>query len=228
MPLGQQVSGQGDHGAVRRGAGDWQGHVSGEQRTLEHVRVEHHRATLARRAPRQRRLAGARHARELNQHDLTVGPGHTGSVPNIRHAAPADATAVTDVVRAAFAPYVVRLGGIEPWPMRLDYAAVIGAGHTWVADDVGQVLGVLVLEPHDDHVLLDVIAVSPASHGSGVGTALMSHAEDVAREQGHREVRLYTNEVMTENLEYYPRRGYVETHRDEVNGFHRVFFVKRL
>ena len=50
----------------------------------------------------------------------------------------------------------------------------------------------------------------------------------MARELGQSEVRLYTNEVMTENLAYYPRRGYVETHRDEVNGFHRVFFVKRL
>ena len=154
--------------------------------------------------------------------------GHTGSVPTIRQAAPRDAAAVTDVVRAGFAPYVARLGGIEPWPMRLDYSAVIGAGHTWVAEDGGQLLGVLVLEPHDDHLLLDVIAVSPASHGSGVGTALMSHAEHVARELGRSEVRLYTNEVMTENLAYYPRRGYVETHRDEVNGFHRVFFVKQL
>ena len=135
---------------------------------------------------------------------------------------------VTGIVRAAFAPYIPRMGGVEPWPMRLDYAAVIGAGHTWVADNGGQVLGVLVLEPHDDHLLLDVIAVSPADHGNGVGSALMSHAEDLARALNLGEVRLYTNEAMTENLAYYPRRGYVETHRDEVNGFHRVFFVKRV
>ncbi len=50
----------------------------------------------------------------------------------------------------------------------------------------------------------------------------------MARSRGLPEVRLYTNEVMTGNLAYYPRQGYVETHRDTVNGFHRVFFTKVL
>jgi hypothetical protein len=38
--------------------------------------------------------------------------------------------------------------------------------------------------------------------------------------------RLYTNAAMTENLAYYPRRGYIETHRAAQDGFHRVFFRK--
>ncbi len=33
---------------------------------------------------------------------------------------------------------------------------------------------------------------------------------------------------MTENLAYYPRHGYAETHRAEQDGFRRVFFRKRL
>jgi hypothetical protein len=33
---------------------------------------------------------------------------------------------------------------------------------------------------------------------------------------------------MTENLAYYPRRGYVETHRTVADGFSRVYFSKRL
>jgi hypothetical protein len=32
---------------------------------------------------------------------------------------------------------------------------------------------------------------------------------------------------MTENLTYYPRHGYTETHRAEQDGFRRVFFSKR-
>jgi hypothetical protein len=40
------------------------------------------------------------------------------------------------------------------------------------------------------------------------------------------EIRLYTNEAMTENLAYYPRRGYTETHRAAEDGFNRVFFRK--
>jgi hypothetical protein len=39
-------------------------------------------------------------------------------------------------------------------------------------------------------------------------------------------VRLVTNELMTENLEYYPRRGYAETGRGTQDGYRRVFFSK--
>jgi hypothetical protein len=45
---------------------------------------------------------------------------------------------------------------------------------------------------------------------------------------GLPEVRLYTNVVMTENLAYYPRHGYVETHREQIGPYHRVFFTKTL
>jgi hypothetical protein len=33
---------------------------------------------------------------------------------------------------------------------------------------------------------------------------------------------------MTENLSYYPRHGYAETHRAEQDGFRRVYFRKPL
>jgi hypothetical protein len=33
---------------------------------------------------------------------------------------------------------------------------------------------------------------------------------------------------MTENLAYYPRHAYIETHRAEQDGFRRVFFRKPL
>jgi GNAT superfamily N-acetyltransferase len=138
-----------------------------------------------------------------------------------------DGEGATRVVRAAFEAYVPRMG-IEPWPMRLDYGEVIGRGGTWVAEDDGEPVGVLVLEPYDDHLLLDVIAVAPSHQGSGVGSRLLALADDEATRLGLGEVRLYTNVLMTENLAYYARHGYVETHRDEVNGFHRVFFTKRL
>jgi N-acetylglutamate synthase-like GNAT family acetyltransferase len=149
-------------------------------------------------------------------------------VVGTRRATGGDGPSVTDVVQAAFAAYVERLGGVEPWPMRLDYAEIIKDGQTWVADDAGEVVGVLVLEDRADHLLLDVLAVAPEQQGSGVGHRLMALADEQAVERGFDEVRLFTNARMTENLAYYPRQGYLETHRDEVNGFHRVFFAKRL
>ena len=33
---------------------------------------------------------------------------------------------------------------------------------------------------------------------------------------------------MTENLRYYERRGYTETHRGHDDGFERAYFSKRL
>ena len=40
------------------------------------------------------------------------------------------------------------------------------------------------------------------------------------------EIRLYTNEVMTENLSYYPNQGFTETHRAMDAGYHRVYFSR--
>ena len=145
-----------------------------------------------------------------------------------RRATAGDAPAVTTVVLAAFEMYVERLGGVLPWPMSLDYAEIIADGQTWLAEDADEVVGVLVLEDRADHLLLEVLAVAPGQQGSGVGHRLMALADEQAVDRGFDEVRLFTNARMTENLAYYPRQGYVETHRDEVNGFHRVFFAKHL
>jgi GNAT superfamily N-acetyltransferase len=146
----------------------------------------------------------------------------------IRPARPEDAEAVSTVAKAAFSPYIGRLGDIEPWPMHVDYAEKVADGHTWVAEDAGEVVGLLVLEPHDDHLLLDIVGIAPGHQGTGLGNRLLDVADQHARALGLPEVRLYTNVVMTENLAYYPRRGYVETHRDKVGPYHRVFFTKVL
>lgn len=112
--------------------------------------------------------------------------------------------------------------------MTADYAAAVTAGGTWVAEDGGQVVGLLVLVPADDHMLLENVAVAPEAQGTGVGGTLMRLAEDETRAAGFPEVRLYTNEAMTENLSYYPRRGYAETGRVAEDGFRRVYFRKLL
>ncbi len=93
----------------------------------------------------------------------------------IRRAGAADAVLVTAIAQEAFAVYVGLIGDVRPWPMDLDYGEVISRGNTWVAeDDHGRVAGFVVLEEHEDHLLLDVIAVAAASQGSGAGHALMS------------------------------------------------------
>ena len=142
-----------------------------------------------------------------------------------RKAVADDGGAVTAVTVAAYEHYVERLGQ-TPAPMTADYPALIASGSVWVAEQDGVLVGVLVLIAHDDHLLLESIAVSPAVQRQGVGAVLLDLAEREAARRGLGEIRLYTNVGMTENLDYYPRRGYVETHRAADNGFHRVYFTK--
>jgi N-acetylglutamate synthase-like GNAT family acetyltransferase len=145
----------------------------------------------------------------------------------IRRAAASDAGAVGDLVHAAYQHYVPRIGR-PPVPMTLDYAQVVADGNTWLAERDGRLVGVLVLEHLDDHVLVENLAVLPAAQGSGVGSRLLRQAEDEARARGVRELRLYTHELMTENRAFYPRRGYRETHVAGEPPWRRAFFAKDL
>lgn len=145
----------------------------------------------------------------------------------IRPARASDIKVVLAIVTDSFTPYLERMDR-EPAPMLADYASHISAGNVWVAEADGQVVGVLVLLPAADHLLLDVVAVSPTAQGRGIGKLLLTFADDHARALGLDEVRPFTNEMMTENLTYYPRHGFVETHRAIDDGYRRVFFSKRL
>jgi ribosomal protein S18 acetylase RimI-like enzyme len=145
----------------------------------------------------------------------------------IRLAGTADAGAVRDVVHAAYAHYVARIGK-PPGPMLDDYVARIAHGQAWVQEDAGRIVGVLVLEDQPDALLLDNIAVRPECQGSGHGRALMAFAETEARRRGFPEIRLYTHALMTENQVLYRRLGYVETARVTEKGFDRVYMTKAL
>jgi ribosomal protein S18 acetylase RimI-like enzyme len=145
----------------------------------------------------------------------------------VRLAAPAEAGTLLAIARDAYQHYVPRVGR-EPAPMSADYGAAVRDGEAWVAVDQGQVIGFAVLIAQPDHLLLENLAVRPSRQGRGAGSLLLALAENEARRLRLAEIRLYTNEAMTENLAYYPRHGYAETHRAEHDGFRRVFFCKRI
>jgi GNAT superfamily N-acetyltransferase len=127
---------------------------------------------------------------------------------------------------AAYQYYVPRIGR-APAPMTAGYAAAARQGQAWVAADDGGVAGFIILITRPGYLLLENVADRPAAQGRGIGARLLAFAEERARGLGLREIRLYTNAAMTENLAYYPRHGYTETHRADQDGFHRVFFRKR-
>jgi GNAT superfamily N-acetyltransferase len=138
-----------------------------------------------------------------------------------------DVDAAARVAHDAYRHYTARIGR-PPAPMDADYGAAVADGSMWIAEEDGRLLGFVVLVDADDHLLLENVAVDPLAQGRGVGRQLLALAEQEAIRRGHDRIALYTNEAMTENLDYYPRKGYVETHRGEQDGYRRVFFAKTL
>jgi ribosomal protein S18 acetylase RimI-like enzyme len=133
-------------------------------------------------------------------------------VSRLRPATAADVPRLTELVKAAYGHYVERLGG-PPRPMTDDYAEVLRSFRVTVAERGGDVVGLIVLGVDDEGFVIDNVAVDPSHHGSGVGRALLQHAEAEARGAGFDSIYLYTHERMTENLALYSRIGFVEYDR---------------
>ncbi len=144
----------------------------------------------------------------------------------IRPATAADAEAMSRIAVRAYGGYEELVGG-RPHPMDDDYGEKVRQGLAFVAED-GAVVGLLVLFPGDDHLLIENVAVDPDRQGEGIGRALLDRAESCALELRLPMLRLYTNAAMTRNLEMYGRLGYGEDERRTIDGFHRVFLSKRL
>jgi ribosomal protein S18 acetylase RimI-like enzyme len=139
----------------------------------------------------------------------------------------ADVPRLTELVQAAYGHYVERLGG-PPRPMVDDYADVVRRNQVIVAERGGMLVGIVVLGIDDEGLFVDNVAVDPSHQGSGVGRALLEHAESEARRQGFDSIYLYTHELMTENLALYSRAGYLEYDRRPHGDACLVYLRKRL
>jgi ribosomal protein S18 acetylase RimI-like enzyme len=113
-----------------------------------------------------------------------------------------------------------------PAPVLHDYQAEVAAGAVWVLGD--PVIAVIVLIEDGDSLFIENVAVEPARQGTGIGRQLMEFAEQEAIARMFRRTRLYTNELMTENLAFYHKLGYLEYARQTVHGYRRVFLEKFL
>lgn len=146
----------------------------------------------------------------------------------IRLAHADDVAAVGQLVGGAYGHYVARLGK-PPGPMLDDYARRVAESEVWLLEDEGALAGILVLEDAEGgDLLLDNLAVAPAAQGKGHGRTLVAFAEAEARRRGSPALRLYTHVLMTENVEFYLRLGFDETHRITEKGYDRVYMAKRL
>ena len=84
-----------------------------------------------------------------------------------------------------------------------DYAALIRAGEVWVlaGEAGGEVIGVLVMRPAEDHLFVGNVAVAPGHQGRGLGRELVAFAEQRAEGAWPRDPAVHEREDVGE-----PRR----------------------
>ena len=125
----------------------------------------------------------------------------------LRQAVAADAGAIRELTRVAYAKWVPLIGR-EPKPMTADYEEAVRTHRFDLLYVEGKLAALIETISEADHLLVENVAVSPDFQGRGLGRKLMAHAETVASASGFSEIRLYTNQRFVENIELYRRLGY--------------------
>ena len=136
----------------------------------------------------------------------------------IRQADVGDADVIRALTRAAYGKWVAVIGH-EPLPMSADYQEAL-KNHRFDLLFLDEKLAALIETiSHDDHLLIENVAVSPSCQGQGLGRILLDHAEHLAGSLGYSEIKLYTNKLFAENLSFYDHLGYrVEREEKTMNG----------
>jgi ribosomal protein S18 acetylase RimI-like enzyme len=144
----------------------------------------------------------------------------------LRRATVDDAEAIRRLTRAAYAKWVTSAGH-EPKPMRADYDAAVRAHRFDLLSQAGELVALIETVDEGDVLLVENVAVAPGAQGRGLGTRLLALADEIARSEGKARVRLYTNQLWTENIRLYQRLGYrIDREEPVAPGLVRVHMSK--
>jgi ribosomal protein S18 acetylase RimI-like enzyme len=149
------------------------------------------------------------------------------TVNSIRPATNGELAPIEHIVHDAYVKYIERMRG-QPGPMLDVYASRLSAGSVRVIEEGSTMVGVLVLPPKSEHLLLNNIDVASARQGRGFVRSLLKFTEAEAMRQGYHEIGLYTHETMRENQRLYAAIGCDESGRGIEAGYERAFMRKQL
>lgn len=132
-------------------------------------------------------------------------------VLTIRRAKPQDADSLSDCIDAAYSVYASRIADLPS--VSHGIAQTIASSRVWISEIADEIVGGIILVPHEKNMVLENIAVRPDSSEMGVGAALIRQAETDCLEFGLHELRLSTHIDMPENVRLYEHLGWKETGR---------------
>ncbi|HEU0081638.1 MAG TPA: GNAT family N-acetyltransferase [Bradyrhizobium sp.] len=144
-----------------------------------------------------------------------------------RRATAADAAAIRELSRAAYAGWAPVIGR-EPRPMTADYDRAVIEHSIDLLEEQGTLMALIETVTEADHLLIENIAVRPDQQGRGLGDLLLRHAEQLALAQGFSETRLYTNAAFASNLAFYAKRGYEEYRRTAIAPGGVAVFMRKI
>jgi ribosomal protein S18 acetylase RimI-like enzyme len=133
----------------------------------------------------------------------------------IKKATSQDAQAVRRLVREAYAQWIPLIGR-EPMPMKADYERAIRDHEIDLLYADGDLVALIEVIVHSDHLFIENVAVTPHRQGQGLGRYLLSHVEKKARKENLGELRLLTNQAFEANIRLYESVGF---HIDRTEAF---------
>jgi len=142
------------------------------------------------------------------------GEGDGGTVI-FRKATADDAEELLKLQYLCYQPEAALYGyGIQPLTQRLhEVVAEIAQGQAFVAVQSGFIVGGVRCHVDGEVMRLGKLICHPRVQKQGIGSRLMTLAEDYARSQpGVVAIVLFTGAESAHNLRFYKQRGYEETH----------------
>ena len=143
-----------------------------------------------------------------------------------RRAGELDRGAIEALQQAAYSRET--LLGLEPPPLKADYADIIRRMEVWLAEERDQLRGVLILDARPDDLLIWSIAAAPGAQGQGLGQIMLDAAEVRAEQLGLRIIRLNTGAVLQTLIGWYSRHGFELENTETVETRQVTHMIKRL
>ena len=123
-------------------------------------------------------------------------------------ATPAQRDRVEVILRAAFTPYVRKLGRELTADAYAWLDGAIADGHVFLAVTGEEIVGAVATSRSSADLVIEQVAVRPDRQGEGIGSWLIETVERRAREDGLSALELDTAEIMQDLLRLYRRHGF--------------------